>query len=236
MSNIRIERISGIKPELDTYSIHKILTSNRLTDYDKIKFVRNNRTQIHHIMEVKLSNSEFLDMMQSRPLIKFRPLKNSYTKWGDKIILSKSLGILPSQLDSYIKNVSQAMIDINKMNKFPMEKIDSIKTYVFRHGTQGQVVAFLDYELKNSKDFLLTLHSTLEYGHGGMADYFERPIHRMKDQTFVDLYNVINTNLNTVHNSGLISETQKANAAEWALAQLISLQENSKFSNAIKHK
>jgi hypothetical protein len=117
-----------------------------------------------------------------------------------------------------------------------MDKIDSIKTYVFRHGTQPQVVSFLDYELKNSKNFLKTLHSTLEYGHSGMADYFVRPIHRMKDRTFVDLYNVINSNLNTVHNSGLITDAQKANALEWALAQLINIQQNSKLSNAIKNK
>lgn len=234
MSDMRIDKIRGFEPNLDTYSIHKVLTSDRLTDYDKIRFVRNNRTQIHHIMEIKLTNSEFLDMMQSRPLVRFRPLRNSYTKWGDKVILAKSLGILPSQLDEYIKNVSQAMNNINSMSKLPIGKMDSLKTYVFRHGTQEQVVTFLNYELKNSKDFLKTLHKTLEYGNGGMADYFVRPIHRMKDKTFVDLYNVIDTNLNATHNSGLITDTQKANASEWILAQLINIQQNSKLINAIK--
>ena len=230
---MKISEISNL-PKLDTYSLHKILISDNLTDYEKIRFIHNNRTQIHHIMEIKLSNSEFLDMMQSRPLIKFRPLKNSYTKWGDKVILAKSLGILPSQLSDYIKNVTSAMQDINKMSKLPIDKMDSIKTYVFRHGTQSQVVNFLDYELKNSKDFLKTLHSTLEYGNGGMADYFIRPIHRMKNQTLIDLYNVIDTNLNRVQKSGIITEIQKHQASEWALAQICNIQYNSELSTVIK--
>ena len=232
---MNVEKISNL-PALDTYSLHKILTSNKLSDYEKMMFVKNNRTQIHHIMEVKLSNSEFLDMMQSRPLVRFRPLKNSYTKWGDKVILAKSLGILPSQLNDYIKNVTNAMQNINQMGKLPTNKIDSIKTYVFRHGTQEQVVTFLDYELKNSKNILKTLHSTLEYGNGGMADYFVRPIHRMKNQTLVDLYNVIDANLLSAQKNGTINNIQKEKASEWALAQILNIQYNSKLSTAIKKK
>lgn len=234
--SISVDKISGNLPYLDIYTLRKVLISDKITDYEKMRFIQNNKTQIHHMMEVKLSNSEFLDMMQSRPLILFRPFKNSYTKWGDKIILSKLLGISPSKVADYIENVTQAMGDLNQMKNLPMGKMDSIKTYVFRHGTQSQVVTFLDYELKNSKDFLKTLHKTLEYGNGGMADYFVRPIHRMKNQTMIDLYNVVESNLNDVQNSGLITEQQKANAAEWSMMQIFNIQNNSKLSNAIKNR
>ena len=224
---MKVSKISNI-PKLDTYSLHKILISDKITDYDKMLFIKNNRTHIHNIMSVKLSDSEFLDMMQNRPLIRFRPLKNSYTKWGDKIILAKSLGILPSQLNEYIKNVTAALQDVNKMDKLPIGKIDSIKTYVYRHGTQEQVVTFLDYELQNSKDFLKTLHATLSYGNGGMADYFVRPVHKMKNKTLIDMYKVINYNLNC-H-----KETLPENISEQILAQLWNIQYNSKLSTAIK--
>lgn len=234
--SISVDKIGNNLPSLDIYTLRKVLISGDLTDYDKMRFIQKHKMQIHHMMEVKLSNSEFLDMMQSRPLVLFRPFKNSYTKWGDKIILSKTLDVSPSKIADYIKNVTEAMGDLNKMNNLPLDKMDTIKTYVFRHGTQSQVVTFLDYELKHSKDFLKTLHSTLEYGNGGMADYFVRPIHRMKNQTMIDLYNVVETNLNSVHNSGLITEDQKTKASEWAIMQILNIQNNSKFSNAIKHK
>ena len=218
---IKVDRVNS----LDIYTLHKILTSDKITDYEKIRFVQRNRTQIHQIMEVKLTNPEFFNMMQSRPLIKFRPLKNSYTKWGDKIILSKSLGILPSQLADYIKNVSDALSDINNIKNLPMGQLDSIKTYVYRHGTQKQVVTFLDYELKHSKDILKTIQTTLEYGNGGIADYFSRPIHRMKNQTMLDLYNTLDTNIT----ASKLSEEQKSTIRELALAQIINIQNNSKL-------
>ena len=43
---------------------------------------RINRNEIKHLMDRKISNPEFFNMMQNRPLIKFRPIRNSYTKWG----------------------------------------------------------------------------------------------------------------------------------------------------------
>ena len=96
------------------------MSSPKLDDYQKLEFVRKNRQEIKNLMARKISNPEFFNMMQNRPLIKFRPLRNSYTKAGDKILFAKSMDILPSQVGDYIKNVTSAMADINQMGKLPI--------------------------------------------------------------------------------------------------------------------
>ena len=223
----KIESVSN--KSLDIYSLYHIMSSPKLDDYQKIEFVKKNRQEIKHIMERKISNPEFFNMMQNRPLIKFRPLKNSYTKWGDKIIFSKSLGILPSQVDGYVKQVTSAMCDMNKMNKLPVDKMDSIKTYVYRHGANEQVAIFLDYELKNAKNFLKTLKSTLDFGTGGMADYYVRPIHRMTNKTMINLFNIIDNNLKSAQSKGILTEAQREKIAHEALVRLYSIQYEQKI-------
>ena len=235
MSDMRISAISGYEPSLDLYSIHKVLISDKISDYDKMRFLHKNQMQINHIMETKISSNEFINMMQGRALIRFRPLKNSYTKWGDKILLAKTLGILPSQVSDYVKNVSEAMSDVSEMGKLPMDKIDSVKTYVYRHGTKSEVVAVLDYELKHTKDFIKTLQNTLEYGNGGLADYFVRPIHRMTNKSMFNLYNVLSENINFATANGVITEEQKSKLTEYALVRIYAIHHNNRLINAIKN-
>lgn len=221
-----IEKLNSVN--LDIYSLYKIMTSSRLDDYQKLEFVRVNRVQIKHLMDREISNPEFFNMMQNRPLIKFRPIKNSYTKWGDKILLSKTLGILPSQVTEYVKNVTNAICDIKQMKNLPIEKIDSIKTYVYRHGSSEQVGIFLDYELKNSQDLIKTLKTTLSYGAGGVAEHYVRPIHRLTNKTMINLFNIIDDNLNVAETKGIINSGQKEQIAYEVLVRLYSIQQDQK--------
>ena len=232
---MKVSAISGVEPNIDLYSLHKVLTSNKISDYDKMIFLRRNQVQISHMMETKISSNEFVNMMQGRALIRFRPIKNSYTKWGDKILLAKTLNILPSQVGNYVKNVSDALNDINQFENLSMYNVDAIKTYVFRHGTRPQVVAFLDYELKKAKDIGRTLHDTLNYGTGGVADYFVRPIHRLTNKTLIDIYNVIDRDLRLHNERGFITDAQKQEMAEMALVRICNIQHNNRFINAVKN-
>lgn len=86
--------------------MHKVLSSNKITQIQKTDFVRRNRIQIEKLVETKISGSEFRSMMQNRPLKKFRPLKNSYTKGGDKILLAKSLGIQTCEVSGYLDKIT----------------------------------------------------------------------------------------------------------------------------------
>ena len=227
---MKIEKIE----HLDFATIEKILASNKITDSQKVQFVNNNKNQIEKIVVDKISETDFKTLMQNRNLVKFRPLKNSFTKKGDKLILAKALEINPSEVPNYVKNVKDAISDINSISFLSAEKINMIKTYVYRHGSKDELVAFLDYELKKAVDIEKTLYKTLTYYSGGIADYFIRPIHRMDNKTLVKVFNIINKNLEISKTEGKIGDVQSKKLAKWALVQIYKIQNNSKFINAIK--
>lgn len=231
--SMSVESISAIKT-IDLPTIHKVLSSSSISESQKEAFVRQNKSQIHEVLREHLTGSEFKFIMKNRPLRKLRFLKNSITKRGDKILLAMTLGIDPAELDDYIENIEEGLVDADKLNSLSQDEIDAIKTYVYRHGSTDNITAFLDYELKTSKDMLATLYRTLEYHSGGIADYFIRPVHRMSNKTLVKLYNVINKNISSARDSGSITEEEYNKTARWALIQIYQLQNNSKFINAIK--
>ena len=183
---------------------------------------------------LNITDSEFNEMMSHRPIVKFKPVKNSLTKAGDKILLAKTLGIAPSEVNDYIKNVSDAMQDVNRLSFLPKDRIDAIKTYVFRHGSKDDLVVFLNYELTKSKNLLKTLYTTLDYYSGGVADYFIRPIHRMDNKTLIKIYNVIDKNLKASEQEGKITKEENLKAAKWALYRIYTIQNNNKLINAVK--
>ena len=87
--------------------------------------------------------------MANRPLIKFRPLKNSFTKQGDDIILAQALDINKKDINKYIDSVIEGNFEIH--DRQDKDNIEKLKTYVYRHGTKDQVIAFLEYELSDVK-------------------------------------------------------------------------------------
>ena len=230
---MEISAIDSITP-ITLSKVHEVLTSNKITDSQKTDFVRRYKTQIQEAIDVKLSGTEFKWIMSKRPLQKFKPLKNSFKKRGDKIMLAKMLCIEPALLDDYISNTEDAMQDFANLSFLPKDKLDAIKTYVYRHGSKDDIAVFLDYELKSSGDILETLYRTLDYYAGGLADYFIRPIHRMSNSTLIKLYNVIDKNLKKARDEGSITEEQYDRTAKSALVRIYQLQNNSKLINAIK--
>ena len=228
-----ISSIDSLTP-ITLSKVREVLTSNKISHGQKTEFVRHFKTQIEEALDVKLTGKEYKWIMGNRPLQKFRFLKNSITKRGDKRMLAMMLEIEPCEVDEYIENVTEAMKEVDELGFLPKDEIDAIKTYVYRHGSKNEIVDFLDYELRKSKDILNTLYSTLEYHTGGIADYFIRPMHRMSNNTMIRLYNVINKNLQSAYESGSITKEQYDNNAKSALIRIYEIQNNSKFINAIK--
>jgi len=218
---------------IDFNKIYKIMRSSKLTFAQKEKFVRNHSLEIKGVMKTKLTSSEFTQIMNNRPLIKYRPLKNSFTKAGDKKILAQTLGVPTTQVTAYITETTKNL-NTEKLGKIQTDKLDTIKMYVYRHGTPEELLAFLNYELKTSKNILQTTYETLNYNRGGVADYFIRPIHRMNNKTLVNLYNIVDNNLEIAKKKGIISDIEHDKTAKWALVQIYKIQNNSKLIKAIK--
>ena len=235
---IRVDKIENINPvgNLDLYKVREVMVSSKITTEQKVQFLKKNHSEIKHLVDEKISGSDFKTIMENRPLKLFRPLKNSYTKAGDKKLLAMALEIPPTNVDGYIKNVTlqvRSMQDLNSMG-MTKDKYEEIKTYVFRHGTKEQVINYLDYELANAKNILKVLYSTLEYNTGGVADYFLRPIHKLDNGTMLGIYNTIDKNLKLSRDAGKISDVQAQETAEWALARIYKIQNNQQLKNAIK--
>ena len=225
MDDLKVQPITAIK-------IQKVLSSTNLTDAQKAQFLKENAVAIKEVAKTEITKTEFVQMMKERPLIRFRPFKNSFTKQGDRILLAKSLGIEQSELNSYIDNVFAE--DLNSRHHISKENIDKIKTYVYRHGKKGDVVRFLDYELSDAKHVLNTLYKTMADNSGGMADYFSRPMHRMDNKTLVKLYGVIDNRLRASKDAGFITEDECNSTAQWALVRIYEIQNNSKLIRAYK--
>ena len=227
---MRVEKINN----LDFDSIYKVLSSNKITDTEKTQFVLANRNEIKQIMTHEITEGDFKMLMDNRALQKFRPLKNSYTKWGDKIILAKALNIPVSEIPKYVKNVSESIKDIDNAKFLPQSTMEMLKTYVYRHGTKDEIVTFLDYELMKAEDLLKCLYRTLEYHNGGVADYFIRPIHRMDNKTLIKIFQVINKHIKIAEKNGDFDGVHSKKLAKWALIKIYKIQNNSKLINAIK--
>lgn len=230
--SIRIDRMSN----LDLATIQKVLTSANITDSQKVQFIKNNHAEIQSIISTKITSSEFAGIMKTRPLIRFRPLKNSFTKRGDKKLLAMTLEIEPTEVNNYIEDMNKKLELCNKTDTITVSKsdVEAVKTYVYRHGKKEQVLTFLDYELGHAKDILTLLYKTFQYETGGVADYFYRPIHRLDNKTMINLYNVVDKNLTKARQNGDITEAHRTDTAKWALVQIYRIQNNQKLRNAVK--
>lgn len=221
-----MQKIQPINP-IDTLEVYKILTSNKLTDAQKAQFIKKNSVAIKKLTKTDITQNEFKELMSHRPLIRFRPLKNSFTKQGDDVMFAKSIGITKKEIRKYINSI----IDNNFENQHP-ENIEKAKAYVYRHGTKAQVLSFFEYELSDVKTTLQKLYKTLEYNSGGLADYFSRPIHRMDNITLGKLYNTIDKSLKNSANAGCLKHEELNSHAEWALVKIYEIQNNSKLIRA----
>ncbi len=219
---------------LDFETIYKVLNSNRITESEKTRFILSNRVEIKQVLKSHISNVDFKSLMKNRTLQKFRPFKNSYTKRVDKIILAKALNVEVSQIPLHIKEVTNAITTGRSLDFLEPSTLEILKTFVYRHGTKDELVAFLDLELTQTKDLTKRLYKTLEYYTGGIADYFIRPIHKMDNKTLVRLFHVINKHIKLAKESGEFSDAHAKTLAKFALIRLYELQNNSKLKNAIK--
>ncbi len=218
--------------KIDELKIYEILSSTKLTDKQKAEFIKQNKSEIKEKLKEEITLSEFKELMKNRPLIRFKPFKNSFTKKGDAILLAKALGIDTKEIRNYINTIINNKFETRDIDY--LKNFDKVKTYIYRHGTKNDVIAFLNFELSDAKHILEKLYKTLEDNSGGLADYFSRPIHRMDNSTLRKLYNTIDKNLKNAQAQGYIDKDTLNSTSEWALVRIYQIQNNSKIIRVLE--
>jgi len=230
MGDLAISQINQLNQmSIDVYSMRKILLSDTLTDVQKVNFMQHRSGDIKALMEIELSSDEFNLVMHNRPLLIYKPIKNAFTKRGDKIIMARALGIPEGEIDTYLQKIARNYNKIGSLDFLPPNQVKILQTYAYRHGTKKTLMRFFDNELANATNLSKTLQKTMSYNTGGVADYFSRPIHRMDNQMFVNMFGIIAKRIDEAKTNNKISETDAVELSIWALQQLYVLQNNSKL-------
>ena len=238
--DISIDRIDAIKPVeiFDLYKVREVMTSGKIKETQKIKFLEENHDRINCLAEKKISGTDYEVMMNVRPLKLQNPLKNVYIKFVDWKITAQALGVQPSEVKSYMGDIVHKLESMEDLKTLGISEdtYKQIKTHVYRMGSKKQVITNLDYELRHTEDILNTLYRVLDYNSIGIANYFMFPHRRLDNKTLIKVYNVIDDNLKLSNKSGRISEVEAMSASEWALAKIYEIQNNQHFQNLVKLK
>lgn len=236
--NISVGRINTIKPvgHLDLYKVREIVTSNKITQTEKIKFLQENHERIKSLVEEKISGTDYEKMIDVRPLKLQNPLKNIGIKYVDWKLTAHALGIKPSEVRGYMKDIVNKLESMEDLKTLGISEdvYKTIRTHVYRMGSKQQVITNLDYELHHTEDILDLLYHTLDYHSCGIANYFMFPHRRLDNKTLIKVYNVVDKNLKSRSASGEISEASALYVSEWALAKIYEIQNNQHFQNVIK--
>lgn len=225
-----IDAIDALNSPVDTWAVYKVLSSQKISTDDKYKYIKQHSAEIKDIAKSKISKEEFEFLMQNRPLIKFKPLKNSFTKQGDDEIFARSVEIDKTNIEPYIESIIKCNFEIHDSQD--KDNIEKAKSYVYRHGKKGQVVKFLEYELSDVKNTLNILYKTLDENSGGIAAYFSRPIHHMDNKTLRDIYRVIDKSLKNSMNAGYMDNEEYLRNSEKALIRIYEIQNNQRIIKA----
>ena len=233
-----MDGINAIRPvgDLNLYKVREIMISNRISQTEKIKFLKENHEKIKCLAEEKISGAEYEKMIDVRPLKLQNPLKNVCIKYVDWKLTAHALGIQPSEVKGYMGDIVNKLATMEDLKTLGISEdvYKTIKTHVYRMGSKKQVITNLDYELRHSENILADLYRTLDYNSCGIANYFMFPHRKLDNSTLVKLYNVIDENLQISNKEGKITKTSCLETAEWALARIYEIQNNQHLKNLHK--
>ena len=138
--NMSVDGISAIKPvgTLDLHKVHEIMTSNKINQTEKIKFLKENHAKICSLANEKISGTDYEMLMENRPLKLQNPLKNVYIKFVDWKITAKALGVNPSEVKGYMGKVVDKLESMEDLKTLGISEdvYKQIKTHVYRMGSK----------------------------------------------------------------------------------------------------
>ena len=117
---------SPVKETLSTENNSKTqkLQNNTYTIVESV--VKDTITKGNYIPSLCISKKEYESIVNKRPLIKFRPLRNSLIKSIDKTLLAESFGVSKAEVDKIIDETLQYMIYRNPVSMYynPNQKLE----------------------------------------------------------------------------------------------------------------
>ncbi len=196
----------------------------------------------NNMKTLKMNRTDYKMLLEKRPLLRFRPIRNSFLKQGDQKLLAAGLGIEEKETEDYINSIIKNNFDINAFNEnedysfspLNSDKMTMAQDYVYRHGTKEQALSFLKNELSDAQSALRRLYRTLKKDSGGIYDYFERPCHLLDNKTAHKMHTTIKYGLDNAQQQGFVTEDVNKTACEWALRQIYDIQSNQKLREALK--
>ncbi len=224
--DMKIDSINTIRPS----NIYAVLRSPYVPQDVKRIVATEHKEKILSDIKAKVTSAEYATLLETRPLKKGRPLKNSMIKRADMYILAGALGIEKSDIEKYIENIVKNNFEIQENAK--KEDLEITKQYLYRHGKKDDVMKLLEHELSDAKHMLIYLYRTLERNTGGVFDYFIRPIHLLDNRTAKRMHKLINSSLKNAQEQGFISSSENLAAADFALKQIYNIQSNYKLLKA----
>jgi len=229
-----IERVSNIQIVDKINKVHEMKLECKLSKEEFKQISANNAT-------VKMAANEYKALIKARPLIKYKPIKNSFAKRVDKGLLAEGLDIPETDVEKYIQGVIDKNFDENYQvelsnckKTIKQEEINMARAYVYRHGKQEQVLSYFDNELTTSGDALKTMYDTLNDEMTGVASYYYRPCHPLSSDHAKTMYDIVKKHIDKAHKDGKINDEVALRTAEDALDVIIKIQDNPDVRQAFR--
>ncbi len=229
-----IERVSNIQIKDKVQKVHEMKLECKLSKEEFRQISANNAT-------VRMAANEYKALIKARPLIKYKPLKNSFAKRVDKRLLAEGLDISEADVEKYIQGVidknfdEKYQVELSNCKKtIKQEEINMARAYVYRHGKQEQVLSYLDNELTTSGNVLKTMYETLNNELTGVASYYYRPCHPLSQDRAKQMYEIFTKYIDKEHKAGKINEEVALKTAQDALNIIIKIQDNPDVRQAFR--
>lgn len=229
-----VEKVSGIEITDRVRKVHEMKLECKLSKEEFKQISANNAT-------IKMAGNEYKALIKARPLIKYRPLKNSFAKRVDRGLLAEGLNIPEEDVEKYIQAVIDKNFDENYYvelsnckKTIKQEEINMARAYVYRHGKQEQVLSYFDNELTTSGNALKTMYETLNDEISGIASYYYRPCHPLSSDHAKTMYDIIKKHIAKAHKEGKINEEVALKTAQDALDIIIKIQDNPDVRQAFR--
>lgn len=180
---------------------NKTVSDKIETNYLQTEKNRDTLVKDNYISSLIISKQEYGSMMRHRPLIKFRPLKNSFIKHGDLALLAESLNVPKNKVNTVINDTINYMLYMNPdsmyYNPFEYKQNEYMKMLTQKDAAEKRILSQADRQ-KEEMNYYRERADLIEpyiYRHGSkeqLTEYMKLQLSDAKS-ALKKLYNILDT-------------------------------------------